>query len=185
MLKNREKLVFAELLVNGRKPDKHIAHDRKISQPTVTRIRQKLENEGYIEEYYAKPSFQKMDLNIFVVTTFTWNDYSKKEVVAQAIKDIVSNPKVMFLARGNGFSGKTGIIFSLHKDLSSYEDFLVALKAKWGRYMDEVDQFISSSSNIFKSFKYHHAVLELMELDPKKNNLLPRFARRIRAAKSK
>ncbi|MCK4967451.1 MAG: Lrp/AsnC family transcriptional regulator [Candidatus Aenigmarchaeota archaeon] len=184
MLKNREKIVLAELLVSGRKPDKHIAKARKISQPTVTRIRQKLEREKYIESYHATPAFKKLGLNIIVVTTFTWNDYSKREVVDNAVNDMTSNPKVMFLSRGNGFSGKTAVMISMHSDISGYEEFLVGLKSKWGKYMDGVDQFVSSTENIFKPFEYQNAVMDVIGIDVKKDKILSSFNRpKIRAVK--
>ncbi len=185
MLKNREKIVFAELLVSGRKPDKHIAQARKISQPTVTRIRQKLEREKYIESYHATPSFDKLGLKLVVVTTFTWNDYSKKEVVERVVRDLISNPKILFSARGNGFSGKTAVMITLHEDMASYETFIVSFKEKWGKYMDNVDQFISSTQNIFKPFEHHHAILEILGVDVKKNSTLPAFSRRANNTKRK
>ncbi|NOR85913.1 hypothetical protein GQ473_07415 [archaeon] len=175
MLKNKEKTVFAELLISGRKPDKHIAQERKISQPTVTRIRQKLEREKYIESYHAMSSFKKMGLNIVVFTTFTWNDYSKKEVVDAFITDLIANSKVMFFSRGNGFTGKTAMMITMHGNVSCYEDFLVDLKVKWGKYLDRVDQFISSTENIFKSFEPHNAILETLGMDAKKDKLLSTF----------
>ena len=177
MLKNKEKTVFAELLISGRKPDKHIAQERKISQPTVTRIRQKLERDKYIQAYHATPDFKKMNLNVVVFTTFTWNDYSKKEIADNAVNDIVANPKVIFISRGNGFSGRTAVMITMHDNIGSYEDFLVDLKSKWGKYMDNVDQFVSSTENIFKPFEYHHSVLEVLGMDLKKDKLLSTFER--------
>ena len=183
MLKNKEKTVFAELLISGRKPDKHIAQERKISQPTVTRIRQKLEREKYIQAYHATPAFKKMGLNVVVFTIFTWNDYSKKELTDNAVNDIVANPKVIFISRGNGFSGRTAVMITIHNDVGCYEDFLVELKSKWGKYITNVDQFISSTENIFKPFEYHHSVLDVLGLTIKKDKILSTFGRHKRKIK--
>ena len=54
-LKRIELRLVAELMKNSRKSDRELAKILGISQPTVTRIRNKLEREGVIREYTAIP----------------------------------------------------------------------------------------------------------------------------------
>ena len=59
-LKRIELRLVAELMKNSRKSDRELAKILGISQPTVTRIRNKLEREGVIREYTAIPDFSKL-----------------------------------------------------------------------------------------------------------------------------
>ncbi|MCK5593801.1 MAG: Lrp/AsnC family transcriptional regulator [Candidatus Aenigmarchaeota archaeon] len=152
MLKKKEKAVLLKLIKNGRKTDKQIAKELDTTQPTVTRIRQKLEREKNILEYHARPSFKKIGLNIIIITFMQWADYSKKEELAKFIKDMKTNKNILCFARGNGLSGRTAVFISAHKDMKCYEDFIVDIKTIWGTYIKSTDQFISSIENVFKSF---------------------------------
>ncbi|MCK4808345.1 MAG: Lrp/AsnC family transcriptional regulator [Candidatus Aenigmarchaeota archaeon] len=154
MLKKKEKDVLLKLVENGRKTDKQIAKELNTTQPTVTRIRQKLERENYILKYYASPAFKKIGMNIIVITIMQWTDYSKAEELKNFIKDIKANNNVICFARGNGLSGRTAFFVSAHKDMKSYEDFVVDIKSRWSKYIREIDQFISSIENVFKPFDH-------------------------------
>ncbi|MCK5290177.1 MAG: hypothetical protein KAJ56_04450, partial [Candidatus Aenigmarchaeota archaeon] len=106
----------------------------------------------YILKYYASPAFKKIGMNIVIITVMQWADYSKTEELQKFIKDIKNNNSVVYFARGNGLSGRTAFFISAHKDMKSYEDFIVNIKSKWGKHISEVDQFISSIENVFKPF---------------------------------
>lgn len=163
MLKKKEKDVLVRLIKNGRKTDKQIAKEINTTQPTVTRIRQKLEREKYIWDYHARPSFRKIGLNIIVVTFMQWTDYSKKEELTEFIKAMKTNKKILCFARGNGLSGRTAFFISSHKDMKSYEDFIVDIKTRWGTYIKSTDQFISSIENVFKPFDYSDVTSLILE----------------------
>ncbi|MEA3229729.1 MAG: Lrp/AsnC family transcriptional regulator, partial [archaeon] len=163
MLKNKEKQVLSKLIRNGRKTDKQIAKEIGTTQPTVTRIRQKLEKEKYIRQYNASPSFEKIGFNIVVITIMRWKDYSKQKPLADFIKNIKNNTSVICFARGNGLSGRTAYFISTHKDMKSYEDFIVDIKTKWGEYIDSTDQFISSVENVFKHFDYSDVACKVLD----------------------
>jgi DNA-binding Lrp family transcriptional regulator len=55
-MKRRELEVFFELIKNSKKSDRDIAKKLNISQPTVTRVRKKLER-TVIKAYTLVPSF--------------------------------------------------------------------------------------------------------------------------------
>ncbi|MCK4927705.1 MAG: hypothetical protein KAS11_04500, partial [Candidatus Aenigmarchaeota archaeon] len=89
-----------------------------------------------------------------VITIMQWTDYSKTEELKNFIKDIKANNNVICFARGNGLSGRTAFFVSAHKDMKSYEDFIVDIKSRWSKYIREIDQFISSIENVFKPFDH-------------------------------
>ena len=55
--------LISELAKNAKKSDRDIAKKLNISQPTVTRMRKKLEDNRYILEYTAVLDFKKLGLN--------------------------------------------------------------------------------------------------------------------------
>jgi Lrp/AsnC family leucine-responsive transcriptional regulator len=59
-LREIELRVLSELIKNSRISDRELGKKLRMSQPTVSRIRNKLENEGYIKEYTLIPDFQKL-----------------------------------------------------------------------------------------------------------------------------
>ncbi|MFH1126528.1 MAG: Lrp/AsnC family transcriptional regulator [archaeon] len=161
-LKKREIQVFFELLKDGRVPDKHIAQRIKTTQPTVTRIRQKLEREGYIKKYSILVDFKKVGITMIVVTMFKWADYSIEKEQEDARKEILKMPEMLSLSRGEGMRGKTNIIISAHEGFKSYEDFVRVLRKKWGNYVTDIESFISSVDGITKVFDPSECITDIL-----------------------
>jgi len=161
-LKKKEIQVFFEILKDGRIPDKHIAQKIKTTQPTVTRIRQKLEREGYIQKYSPVVDFRKIGISIIVVTMFKWADYSVEKEQEDARKDILHMPELLSISRGEGMRGKTNIIISAHRNFKSYEDFVRVLRKKWGHYVTDIESFISSVEGVTKIFDPSECVIDIL-----------------------
>jgi DNA-binding Lrp family transcriptional regulator len=80
-LKDLELRIIAELMKNSRRSDRELAKTVGTSQPTVTRIRNRLEKEGYLLEYTAIPDFAKIGYHLFALTFFTWKkDFTMKQM---------------------------------------------------------------------------------------------------------
>lgn len=150
LLRKREKQVLVELLKDGRKPDKHIAKDIGTTQSTVTRIRQKLEREGYIDDYRARGNLKKAGLSIVVTTLFEWTEYSKNGVFEAAKRYISSSHPVVVFGRGEGMGGKTIIVMTAHRNFEDYETFMTGFREKWDKYVTNLDYFICSVDSIYK-----------------------------------
>ncbi|MEM5853090.1 MAG: winged helix-turn-helix transcriptional regulator [Candidatus Aenigmatarchaeota archaeon] len=163
MLKKREKQVFMNLIKNARMPDKHIAKILGITQPTVTRIRQKLEKSGYIKGYKPLVDFQKLGLSLIVLTLFNITDLSRiDQVKKKIIPNLKKMPEIFLIAEGEGM-GKTCLIMSAHKDFQDFEEWVVDLKKKNGKYMEDVEHFLFSTNNIHKEFSIENAVIEFLK----------------------
>ncbi len=74
---------------NSHRSDRELAKAMGISQPTITRIRRKLEKEGYIKEYTIIPDFNKLGYEILAFTFiklgqgFSEDDIRKAQRIAQ------------------------------------------------------------------------------------------------------
>jgi DNA-binding Lrp family transcriptional regulator len=155
-MKKRVVNVFSELLRNSKKSDRDIAKKLNISQPTVTRIRRKLESSGYISEYTIIPNFPKLGFEICAFIFFNANKCGGKNVKSKAHNWIAKNPSVLFSAAGDGIRGKNCAILTLHKNFTDYTNFLNEFKLIMGKDIGNVETFLVSletSTPKFVSFK--------------------------------
>ncbi|MEM5766567.1 MAG: helix-turn-helix domain-containing protein [Candidatus Aenigmatarchaeota archaeon] len=160
MLKKREKEVFIRLLENARMPDKHIAKLLNTTQPTITRIRQKLEKTGYIKNYKPVIDFQKLGISLIVLTLFRITEFSKTdEIKKKVLPTLVKMPEVFLVAQGEGM-GKTSVIGTIHKDFPSFEDWIINLRKKYGKYTEDIEHFIFSTTRVYKEFCLEDAVID-------------------------
>jgi DNA-binding Lrp family transcriptional regulator len=163
VLKNREKEVFIHLLENARMPDKHIAKLLNTTQPTVTRIRQKLEKAGYIKGYKPIVDLQKLGIGLIAITLFRITDFSKTEEIKKVVvPDLRKMPEVILVAEGEGM-GKTSLIVSMHKDFPDFEEWMIALRKKYGKYVEEEEQFFFSTSRIYKELSIEQAIIDFLK----------------------
>jgi len=72
-LKDIELKLISELMKNSRRSDRELAKQLRVSQPTVTRLRSKLEKEGIIKEYTMIPDFAKIGYEIMGITSLNVN----------------------------------------------------------------------------------------------------------------
>lgn len=166
MLKERERKVLIELLKDGRKPDKHVANDLHMTQPTVTRIRQKLEKHGVIRSYRPDVNEKKLDFTITVVTFFTWRDSSETKEMKECIDYIVRHPHVTYFSEGEGLRGKNAMIISLHIDFTDYENFMRDLREKYGKCIYGFEQFVHSMDAVYKHDRAHTLIHGITKLPP-------------------
>ena len=139
-MKDVELKLVCELTRNSRKSDRELAKAINVSQPTVSRIRKKLEKEGMID-YSGIPNLAKLGYGI-VAVVFGKRDYQKHpEIVTQKAKDFVKqHPNIIFGAAGLGL-GYDRISISIHKDYSDYFKFIQEIRVAWEGLMS-VDSFL-------------------------------------------
>jgi DNA-binding Lrp family transcriptional regulator len=122
-MKDVELRLISGLMQNGRISDRELAKKLGISQPTVTRLRSKLEKEGIIREYTMIPDFTKIGYKIMAITFALSRSLDKEEAerVQKKIADGLKDKQFEFimLERGDGL-GFDAVIISLHKDYVSY-----------------------------------------------------------------
>jgi DNA-binding Lrp family transcriptional regulator len=126
-LKDVELKLIAELMRNSRRSDRDLAKAIGTSQPTVTRIRTRLERDGIIQEYTMIPEFHKLGYEIFALTLASLRPEATREQVEQMRRmgreaaEKVAFESVMII-RGMGTRHQVAIA-SFHEDYSAYVDF--------------------------------------------------------------
>jgi DNA-binding Lrp family transcriptional regulator len=139
-LKDVELKLISELIKNSRRSDRELAKAIGISQPTVSRIRVRLEKEGLIE-YTAVPNLAKLGFEIIAII-LAKRDYQKHpEYGIQKAKEFAKkNPNIIFASIGNGL-GYDRVAISIHKNYAEYSKFMQESKVCWGDFMS-FDSFL-------------------------------------------
>jgi DNA-binding Lrp family transcriptional regulator len=172
-MKELERKLLSELMKNSRRSDRELAKAIGVSQPTTTRLRTKLEKEGYIKEYTIIPNFSKIGYTLMALN-FVKLDPKLTPKNIEGFRDthpgtIGRDPfGVVLIHRGMGL-GYDAVIASFHRDYSSYDEFRIFIKHFMRGSITEMNVF-------------------LVNLDEEKNTLPPTFlfvARELVKPKSK
>jgi Lrp/AsnC family leucine-responsive transcriptional regulator len=133
--------LIAELFRNSRKSDREMARKLGVSQPTVSRMRGKLESEGVIQEYTIIPDYTKLGYELValsLVKARTRTDY-----VERAKKWVKNYPNVVLMARAEG-AGKNAVMISLHQSYTDYSKFVSETQMYWEDDIQTYDTILIS-----------------------------------------
>ena len=144
MRKDLPQKLLRELLKNSKRSDRDLAKILKVSQPTVTRTRHKLEENGMIEDYTIIPNFREMGFEILALTFVKMRpEIFTPEKVEEVKKYSARFPNTIFVSTGEGL-GMNGVIVSFHKDYTDYHRKLNLLRADWKEFTEDIQSFIVS-----------------------------------------
>lgn len=134
-IREKELRILSELIKNSKASDRGLAKLTGVSQPTVTRIRTKLEKEGYIKQYTLIPDFNKLGYKVIALTfvkvkeTLSPEEREKARGLANQVS--TKGPyEIVMGERGMGL-GYDGVFISYHRSYSEY----AALK-EWFRQFE-------------------------------------------------
>jgi len=159
-MKEVELKLVSELMKNSRRSDRDLAKAIGVSQPTVTRIRNKLEKEGYIREYTMIPDFCKLGFEIAAVTFVKFGKELTPEIIDKVTKGGLElekkspTPTIMIL-RGLGL-GYEGIFISFHEDYPSFLKLMELTKQLPFVDIAHVESFLVS---LPEEYQYRHLTL--------------------------
>lgn len=123
-MKDVQSRLISELMKNSCRSDRELAKAIGVSQPTVSRIKAKLEKEGYVSDYTIIPDFNKIGYHLFALTFFSWKKGLSAEEMEEARrygleKAPLVSPNVVLIERGIGLNHDS-FMASFHEDYSSY-----------------------------------------------------------------
>ncbi len=153
MRKELPEKLLRELLKNSKRSDRELAKTLKVSQPTITRTRHKLEQNGLIRDYTIIPNFRKMGFEILGLTFVKMRPgILTPETMEQARKYATKFPNAIFASTGEGL-GMTGVIMSFHKNYTDYHKKLNLLRVDWKDFTEDIQSFVISIEEAeFKRF---------------------------------
>jgi len=157
MYKKVVQQLLVELLKGSKRSDRELAKVLGVSQPTVTRMRKKLE-ETAIAEYTIIPNWGALGFELMAVTFVNIRGKSKsmeeqKNTIEKCKKWMMDHPNIIFAADGTGM-GMDGMMISFHKDYTDYSKFITEHRVEWAETLADVKSFIVSvkGGEILKSF---------------------------------
>jgi DNA-binding Lrp family transcriptional regulator len=145
-LKNGELKLIAELIRNSRRSDRELAKQLHVSQPTVTRIRNKLEKEGIIREYTMIPDFIKLGYRIASVTLAKIKEPLSEEALAkirrQATEMEKKNPSPTIVAMNGIGCNADYVNVAFHKTYTEYAEYMKFISQFPMVKVDETKSFV-------------------------------------------
>jgi DNA-binding Lrp family transcriptional regulator len=173
-MKDVELRLISELMKNSFRSDRELAKTLGVSQPTVSRIKARLEKEVYILEYTIIPNFKKLGYHLYALTFFAMNkDMSPSEMqkaIEAGLRRVSEVPlNVVLIERGIGL-GFDSFMASFHKDYASYTSLME--KVKTSKYLDvsKVESFIVNLDDEvhYRYLTFSTLAQHLLETNPNK-----------------
>ncbi len=140
-MKKKMMNLLLEYLKGSKRSDRELAKVLGVSQPTVTRMRQRLVKEGIIREFTVIPDFVKMGYEIMAIIFFKLK--VTKASIEKAIKVTMARPNIIFASGAEGM-GKNGIMISLHRNYTDFSNFLRNLRLEGGDDLQDYDTMLIS-----------------------------------------
>jgi len=145
-MKTLELRLISELMKDSHVSDRKLAKRLGTSQPTVSRLRSRLEKEGYIKEYTIIPDFNKLGYQMMAITFVRLRATLTNKVVEEARKVAAESLKtgpyeIIMLERGIGCASH-GVVISYHRNYSSYKRLRKWLEHFAFLDVDRIDSFL-------------------------------------------
>ena len=155
MKKAKLKSILLEYLKDSNRSDRQIAKVLGVSQPTVSRMRSRLLEEGLVRHFSAIPDFAKMGYEIMAFSFVKFNMERVKEIEEKAKDWAQSHPEIIFSSRAEGM-GMDAITLSVHKNYAEYMNFLIENK-KWRKFVVEAHFIlVDLGGDVTKPFSFKY-----------------------------
>jgi len=143
-----EKLLF-ELIKNSKRSDRELAKILRVSQPTITRARTKLEKEKFVRQYTVFPDFAKIgfELVAFNFTTLKTSQSSEMEKMQKMRSEWAKDNSNVVLEIGGEGLGANNLMISIHKNYTDFASFIAKYRTDWANYLQGLKSFIISIPN--------------------------------------
>ena len=144
LMKEKMKRLLFELVKNSKNSDRNIAKMLGVSQPTITRIRKKLE-EKIIVEYTVTPNLTELGYELMALTfvSIRGSVRSEEERRENLEKWMMEQPNIVFACDGNGM-GMNLMMVSVHKDYTDFSGLVTKIRTEWAEKLGEIKTFVSS-----------------------------------------
>jgi DNA-binding Lrp family transcriptional regulator len=145
-LRDAELKLVIELLNDSHRSDRELAKAVGVSQPTISRIKEKLEKQGTIREYTIIPDFSQLGFELMSITftkmkgplsTEILNDMKKR--ARNAIRE---HPSALILGNtGVGYNADY-VTIAFHRNYSEYAGFMKDIREFPNVNIDETKSFL-------------------------------------------
>jgi DNA-binding Lrp family transcriptional regulator len=145
-MKDIELKVVIELLKNSHRSDRELAKAARVSQPTISRTREKLEKQGMIKEYTIIPDYSQLGFTLLSITFTKMRGPFSKEILddmKKRARDTMSeHPSALILGNTGIGCNADYVTIAFHRNYSEYTEFMRDIKEYPNVNINETKSFI-------------------------------------------
>jgi DNA-binding Lrp family transcriptional regulator len=146
LMKDIELKVIVELMKNSHRSDRELARAIGVSQPTLSRTRNKLEQQGIIKEYTVIPDCLQLGLMLLSITFTKMKGPLSKEILddlKKRVRDTMTeHPSALILGNTGMGCNADYVAIAFHKDYGEYTKFMRDIREFPSVNIDETKSFI-------------------------------------------
>ena len=146
-MKDTELKLISELVRNCRRSDRELAKAIGTSQPTVSRMINKLEKQGIIQHYAMMPDLRKLGFEILALTFTAYTPEAlripEKERIDKRNRFFSKHPNILFGSFGRGL-GMDRMILTVHRNYTDYSEFMKQFESEYAGLFAKIEPFTIS-----------------------------------------
>ncbi len=153
MRKELPQKLLRELLKNSKRSDRELAKVLKVSQPTLTRARHRLEKKGAVRDYTIIPDFREMGYEILAVTFAKVRPEILLSKGAERAREFIAKfPSTVFASIGEGM-GMNAVNITFYKNFTEYTKRVDLIRNEMKEIVEDVQSFVVPlGQEAFKKF---------------------------------
>lgn len=142
MRKQLPQQLLRELLRNSKRSDRELAKVLKVSQPTVTRARHRLEKSEIVQDYTIVPDFKRMGFELLAINFAKIRPEILSSNVAEKARAFIAKfPNTIFAAAGEGM-GMNAVDIALYKNFAEFHERVNLMRTEWKDVVEDIQSFI-------------------------------------------
>jgi len=145
-MKDNELKVIIALIKNSHRSDRELAKAIGVSQPTLSRTREKLEKQGMIKEYTIIPDYLQLGFGLLSVTFTKMKGPFSKEILddlkKRARNTMSGHPSALILGNTGMGCNADYMAIAFHRDYNEYSKFMRDINEFPTVNIDETKSFI-------------------------------------------
>jgi DNA-binding Lrp family transcriptional regulator len=146
-MKDLEMRLVSELMKNSRRSDRELAKVLGTSQPTVSRMIQRLQKEGKVKAYSMIPDFAKLGFSVMAITfikTGTNMPPDVADALVKAVREVERKrgSKIIMHIRGMSM-GYNVMTVSVHESYSAYVEAIKEVREAASQRFEGVETFLA------------------------------------------
>lgn len=145
-MKDIELKMIIALIKNSNRSDRELAKAIGVSQPTISRTREKLEKYGMIKEYTIIPDYLQLGFKLLSITFTKMKGPFSEEILddmkRRARKTMSEHPSALILGNTGMGVNADYVTIAFHRGYGEYSEFMKEIKEYPNVNIDETKSFI-------------------------------------------
>ena len=161
-MKEVELKLVIELLKNSHRSDRELAKAIRVSQPTLSRARERLEKRGTIREYTIIPDYVQLGFALMSITLTKMKGRLSKEIIddykKRARNAMSEHPSALILGNTGMGCNADYVTIAFHKNYSEYSEFITDIRQFPNINIDETRSFLIDlvDKDQMQSLSFYH-----------------------------